>query len=301
MAIPLQHSEAQRAVARKAYETLEPFHVVAYFNPHLKDVTKEAGLSWRAGYVGARGGPLGTTPAAVVTSCFYNFSPVVIESGWDGAVAHGLSKVMGLREKAVDRTLREALGGAAESADLAQLATELQDIALSQQFLGRPLAAAWSTQPVPSSPHLAFWHAVSILREWRGDGHLTALVQAGLDPVETNVFHEAQHPDPSVRKRAMGRAAAMKTRGWGEDEWNAAVDRLATRGLITPGGGEEFLTDEGGRLYDLLEEQTDDVAVWRGVDDPSPLLQRARPFVKAVIDAGVLPGTGSQKASTSVD
>lgn len=138
---------------------------------------------------------------------------------------------------------------------------------------------------------MVLWHATAVLREWRGDGHITALVQSGFDPVETCVFHEATHPDPSVRKRGMGRAGSLRSRGWTEDAWLAAAERLASRGLLTVGDGEESLTEAGGALYDTLETVTDDAAVWRDAEDAESLLRDARPYVKAVIDAGVLPGT----------
>lgn len=291
MAVPLQHTDAQRSAARFAYESLEPLHVVAYFSPHLGPASKDAGIGWKASYVGARGGVLGPTSAAVVTSCFFNFSSAVIAAGWDEALAYGLTDVMALREKVVDQTLREALGEQIHDPDLAHVAAELREVAEAQSFLGRPLAAAWSTVPWPQEPHLALWHATAVLREWRGDGHIAALVQSGLGPVEAGIFHEATHPDPNLRKRSMGRAATMRSRGWSEDEWLAGAERLASRGLLTVGDGEESLTAAGGDLYDAIESTTDDAAVWPGVDDPESLARRARPYVKTVLDAGILPGT----------
>ena len=48
------------SAARLAYDTLEPFHVVAYFNPGLGDAFRDTGLDPHAFYVGARGAPLGS-------------------------------------------------------------------------------------------------------------------------------------------------------------------------------------------------------------------------------------------------
>ncbi|WP_018155800.1 SCO6745 family protein [Demetria terragena] len=292
MTLPLQHDDGARKLARAAYETLEPLHVIAYFSPHLTEITKSAGLNWKAGYVGARGGPLGATPDAVVTSCFFNFSPAVISAGWDGAVAHGLSAVMELREQAVDKSVREALGASIDDPEIAKVAAGLRQIAQAQSYVGRPLASAWSSVAWPEQPHLALWHATSVLREWRGDAHIAVLTQAGLEPLEALVFHEATHPDPTVRKRGMGRAASMRTRGWSEDEWASTADRLATRGILTSADGKETLTAAGGELYDAIELATDDAAVWRDAEGATELLERVRPYVKKVIDAGILPGTG---------
>lgn len=53
------------------------------------------------------------------------------------------------------------------------------------------------------------------------------------------------------------------------------------------------MTPAGATHYDHLEEQTDLAAAgfWSGVPDAETVLQAARPFVKAVIDVGYLPGT----------
>lgn len=292
MTVSLQHDDSARALARLAYETLEPYHVVAYFNPHQQSLWKEAELTWHSAYVGGRGGPLGATPASVVAACFFNFSPAVIAAGWDGALGYGLDAAMALREKAVDRTLRDALGESVDDPELREIAQGLRVIATGLGFHGRPLAAAWSCVPWPEPAHLMLWQATAVLREWRGDGHIAVLVGAGFEPVEACVFHEASHPDPTVRKRSMGRTRTMRTRGWDDDTWRAAAERLASRGLLSIGDDGEALTPAGGELYDAVETATDDAAVWTNAPDAEDLLVRARPYVKKVIDAGVLPGTG---------
>ena len=66
------------ARARLAYETLEPFHVLAYFNPRLAEAQSDLSLDPHAFYVGARGAPLGDCAAPVVVSSFYNFAPELI-------------------------------------------------------------------------------------------------------------------------------------------------------------------------------------------------------------------------------
>jgi hypothetical protein len=40
---------------------------------------------------------------------------------------------------------------------------------------GRPLAAANADLPWPGEPHLVLWHAINVLREQRGDGHIAAV------------------------------------------------------------------------------------------------------------------------------
>lgn len=293
MPVPLQHKDSDRALARLAYETIEPLHVVAYFNTHLGTTMKEHGLSWPALYVGGRGGPLGPCAAPVVTAAFYNFSPTVTEPGWEEAKKFGLPAVVELHLSMVDRSLSEALGERATSPELATLVGRLQDVAQRLPIAGRPLAAAWQAFPAPEAPHMALWHATAVLREWRGDGHLATLVQAGLSPIEASVFHEANHPDPTLRRRGMGREAAQQSRGWSADAWKAAAEGLAERGVLTTSDDSEAYTEAGVALYADIETATDDAAAgaWIGVDDAEALIKETRGYVKNVIDAGILPGT----------
>ena len=83
---------------------------------------------------------------------------------------------------------------------------------------GRPLAAAHADVAWPSAPHLVLWHAQSILREYRGDGHIAQLVVRGLSGLEALVTHAAAGDVPAHLLRS--------TRGWPQDAWDGAVDAL---------------------------------------------------------------------------
>ena len=78
MTSPRSESPGTESVARLAYETLEPFHILAYFNPGLGPAQKDTGLDGHAFYVGARAAPLGPCAPEVVTSTFYNFNPCLL-------------------------------------------------------------------------------------------------------------------------------------------------------------------------------------------------------------------------------
>ncbi|MFI8569510.1 hypothetical protein ACIGGF_23415 [Rhodococcus sp. NPDC078407] len=281
------------ALARAAYTTLEPFHVAAYFNPELGTAYEDTGLDGHAWYVGARAAPMGPCAPSVVAAAFYNFNPVLIERAWPAAVAVGLDAVSDRRWALLDSVLGAALGSLADDPALATLAGRLREIGDAASFAGRPLAAAWHSAERPDTPHLALWHSITVLREWRGDGHLAALIDAELDPTEAAVFHEAVRPTPQPGRRALGKRITQLTRQWSESEWDSAAERLATRGLLTTSDEGETLTDAGTALDQHIEERTDAMAssVWKNVPDAEQLITSARPYVKAVIDAGFLPGT----------
>ncbi|MBJ7350186.1 MAG: hypothetical protein JHD12_06295, partial [Rhodococcus sp.] len=278
------------ALARAAYTTLEPFHVTAYFNPELGSAYEDTGLDGHAWYVGARAAPMGPCAPSVVAAAFYNFNPVLIEQAWPAAVAVGLDAVSDRRWALLDSVLGAALGSLASEPDLATIAERLRSIGDAASFAGRPLAAAWHSTERPDVPHLALWHSITVLREWRGDGHLAALIDAELDPAEAAVFHEAVRPTPQPGRRALGKRITQLTRQWSETEWDSAAERLAVRGLLTTSAEGETLTEAGTALDRHIEERTDAMAsaVWKTVPDAEQLITSARPYVKAVIDAGFL-------------
>ncbi|WOC13611.1 SCO6745 family protein [Gordonia sp. MP11Mi] len=277
------------AVARRAYESLEPLHVIAYFNPGVGRAQDALGLDGYAFYVGGRGAPLAGAPASLVAATFYNFSPTLIASAWDAAHARGLDAVDASRYEMLDEQFLAILG--ADCAQLAPLVPEFQAVVDVLPFSGRPLAAAWASTPVPDEPHLALWRTWTIVREWRGDNHIAELVSHGLDGIDAGVFHESELPDPTTRRRVLGRKLFQLTRGWSDDEWSEAVERLAVRGLIEPSGDTPRLTDAGFALYQEIEARTDAVSGTAFPDGLADLVDRTRPFVKKIIDAGILPGT----------
>ncbi len=292
------HTETSlTALARAAYSTLEPFHLTAYFNPELRSAGEDTGLDGHAWYVGSRAAPLGETPASVVAAAFYSFNPALVERVWPAAVAAGLDAITQRRWAMLDSVLGDVLGPLATDSELVELAKRLHNIGDTAVFAGRPLSAAWHSATAPDVPHLALWHAIAVIREWRGDGHIAALVDAQLDPTEAVVFHEAVHPDPAARK-VLGKRITQLTRQWSDDEWSAAADRLATRGLLTRNDNHEALTDSGVALDTHIEGRTDALAssIWRDVPDAEELISRVRPYVKAVIVAGILPGTKKRKS-----
>ncbi|AZG47519.1 SCO6745 family protein [Gordonia insulae] len=278
--------------ARKAYETIEPFHVLAYFNPGLRAANEDTGLDAHSFYVGARAAPMGDCHPFVVVSSFYNFAPDLITTSWDAARAVGLDKVAARRVRMLDEQLRTILADRIDDPQIPELTTRYREIADGLPLGGRPLAAAWAAAPLPDEPHVALWHAIAVIREWRGDNHIAVLVNHGLDALDAVTFHEAELPDTTISRRILGRKLVQLTRGWSDEQWDASVDRLIDRGLAARTETGHQLTESGLELYRTIESDTDALTApaWSG-PDVEDLLTRTRPYVKAVIDAGVLPGT----------
>ena len=94
-----------------------------------------------------------------------------------------------------------------------------------------------------------------MLREYRGDGHITALVTHGLSRLEALITHAATGI-------GFNADCARRLRGWSHDEWNAATDGLISRGILDADGG---LTTAGTELRSTIEGLTDELGYppWR--------------------------------------
>src|SRR5262249_13122436 len=150
----------------------------------------------------------------------YNFHPTrvqrAIPDAWKIASPEAF---LDCRLSGVDGALRRMLPSEVLHGDgLAEAAAVLRSVAGKGPIAGRPLAAAHAAPAWPEEPHLAVWQAATLLREARGDGHVAALVVAGLDPCETLIMFGADHALPAEYMQV--------ARGWSVEEWAAATERL---------------------------------------------------------------------------
>lgn len=234
---------------RDMWVRFETYHDVTYFTPESRAATDALGCrgGWM-GYFGMRAAPLGAVPAEVVTATFYNFHPSrvqrAIPDAWKIASPEDF---LATRLSGVDGALRRMLPPEVlHGEELAEAASALRSVAEGVPIAGRPLAAANAALPWPEEPHLAVWHAATLLRESRGDGHVAALLVAGLDPCETLIMFGAEH--------GLSTEYLKVARGWSDAEWSAAAERLVLRGLLT---GDGALTEEGAALRAWVEQHTD--------------------------------------------
>src|SRR6187551_3397820 len=133
------------------------------------------------GYFAGRAAPLGLAPAEVVDAVFYNFAP--------GEVARHIPWVWGkitpqeaiaVRERGSAAAMRQFIGELADDPGLPRLADLATRAALSAPTEGRALYAGLRALDVPEEPVAKLWHAATLLREHRGDGHNAALVVHGI-------------------------------------------------------------------------------------------------------------------------
>jgi hypothetical protein len=236
----------------RAHRAVEPLHAQMYFAPEHDETFSALGLRpGRMSYFAGRAAPMGAVGAGVVTATFYNFAPSLvahmIPRAWTLASPE---QVVEARWEVARRSLTRLLGDEAiESAEFAELAGLLREACDALTPEGRPLYAGHADLPWPNDPLLDLWHAATLLREYRGDGHIAALLHADLNGLEALITH-------TVTGRGFTLPAAKATRGWSEEEWAAGCAALTDRGLLDDDG----LTEDGNDLRGHIEVQTDALA-----------------------------------------
>ncbi|GHG35258.1 MULTISPECIES: SCO6745 family protein [Amycolatopsis] len=267
---------------KSAFDSL---HAFVYFAPEVDAALTGAGLRpGRMPYFAGRAAAMGAVGPEVVAATFYNFNPEVvartIPRAWTLATPE---QVLDARFDGTGKALTRLLGDHVKSDEVAEAAELAREATAGCRGEGRPLYAAHAGLPWPGEPHLVLWHAVTLLREYRGDGHIAALVLEGLSGLEALVTH-------SATGRGFNLAAAKLTRGWSDEQWAAAETRLTDRGILGADGG---LTDAGVALRDRLEVATETAAraPWDhlGPERTARLEELCRGLSRRLVEAGAFP------------
>jgi hypothetical protein len=277
---------------KSAFDSL---HALAYFAPEVDQALTGIGLRpGRMPYFAGRSAAMGPVGPEVVAATFYNFNPEVvarvIPRAWTLATPE---QVLQARLEGVDGALTRLLGeGELKSDQVVEAAELAREATAGCTTAGRPLYAAHAGLDWPEPPHLALWHAITLLREHRGDGHIAALLLNGLSGVEALVTHVATGAGFTVD-------SAKLTRGWSDEQWTAAEQGLRDRGLLD---GEGALTGEGVAVRDRVEAATEAAArgPWDhlGPEKLARLEELGRDLTRRVVAAGAFPkGVFAQRRS----
>jgi len=278
-----EKSEVDGSV-RRMWQLFEPYHAVTYFSPECRSSFKSAGLrGFWMGYFAGRAAPMGTVGPGMVTATFYNFAPAMVARSVPDAWSFAsIDDILEARLDGVHQVLTRIFGARLAGPEIEEASRLAEAAVRDTDAAGRPLFAANADLSVPQEPHLRLWWALTCLREHRGDGHVAALVHAGLDGCEAHVTLSATG--------AVARSTLQPNRGWTDEEWSLASDRLRSRGFLDD---EEMLTTAGRSARDQLERDTDRLAAqpWRklGADRTEHLAGLLRPLTKAVVESGEIP------------
>ncbi|MDL5157910.1 SCO6745 family protein [Actinomycetospora termitidis] len=286
----MEHSDVARL-----YRRLEPLHSMIYFAPEVGEELSPLGITHpRAQYFAQRSAAMGAVGPGVVAATYYNFNPALIARFvpmiWSSASP---ADVLNARLRAADSALRRLLGDAVSSRECERAGVLARRASEACTTEDRVLYAAHADLPWPDEPHLVLWHAITLLREYRGDGHLHALLGAGLSGLEALILHTATG-------RGFLPEVAQATRGWSVEQWNDASAGLRERGLLDGGS----LTPEGAALRDGVEAETSrlSAAPWESLgDDAAELAELGGGLTKRLLASGAFPdgvfAPGSDRSS----
>ena len=265
--------------ARALWQRAEAMHAVTYFSEESAQAAKDAGFKgfWM-GYFGFRAAPFGQASPALVQATFYNFHPDHVARSLPDAWTHSTPEAaLVARAASSAATLTRVVAGVEAMAEV--LVPILARLTAAADPAGRPLFAA-NQSLRREKPVEDLWQLLTSLREHRGDSHVAALRVADLDGCEVHVVQAAANELPDALFQA--------SRGWSEEDWAAARERLLERGLITANG----LSAEGRALKDWIEASTDAQAerYFAGTDDATraEILRLVDGGARAIRDAGVL-------------
>ena len=271
---------------RRCHNVLNSLHATHYFSPDLGEELSALGITHpKARNFAVRAAALGPVGPGTVAATFYNYKYELVArhvpAVWETATP---AQTLAARARAADSTLRRLLGedvlASAEMAEAARLALRATEACTRP---ARPLYSAHADLPVPDQPHMALFHAATLLREHRGDGHVAVLMSAELDGLEAVVTHTATG-------KGMTPKWVFGTRGWSQEEWVAARGRLRERGLIDAAGE---LTEQGVMLRAEIEAETDrlDRAPYEhlGAEGVERLTELGKAFAGAALGAGAFP------------
>jgi len=236
---------------RRMWSLYEPVHAVTYFAEDALATFEQAGLRgfWR-GYFAGRTAPLGAVNPGPVIAAFYGFAPRMVTRAlpdvWTRITPEAAleARVAGSR-----LTLEKAVADL-DAKDVAEAAELLHAAAIEVETYGRVMGAANAALPWPEDPLEVLWHAATILREHRGDGHLAGLMVERLDGCESLVWRVSLRDGD-------GRDFYQPARGWTDGEWDAAAARLHHRGWVD---GDGRATEKATTAYDTVEDLTDQLA-----------------------------------------
>lgn len=242
--------------ARRLAAAIEPFAGSVYFSPECHAAYAALGFGPSPATVGgvampdgpayfcSRGSLLGQVPGEVVAAAFAVFNPEVVVP----AVAHGWSRtdaatIRAARADGAVAQLHRILGDAPEGLD--RVRALLGRAVAAAAPAGKPMFAGALAAGPPADTLGEAWWAADCLRELRGDAHIAAWTAAGLDAVEIGLLTELWWGLPM--------RTYIRTRAWGDAALDAAVGRLAARGLVADGA----LSPEGRAVREEIEAATD--------------------------------------------
>lgn len=164
---------------------------VAIFMLHPETFAESTAAGYEnpfSGYVAGRGGVLGDTSGAIVSSVFAVFEPTALGAMWDEGVAvRGATGAAQLYWEQTAGFGRRHLAGAPGLDRIAELG---EKVIAATPIGGVPLFAGWREMPLADDAAARALQVMFILRELRAGVHFNALTTSGIAPVEAHMLNK---------------------------------------------------------------------------------------------------------------
>jgi hypothetical protein len=248
--------EQVSGVSRQLAALLEPVAGQVYFSPECHKEYEALGFAPSRGKAGdvelpdgpayftSRGSVMGKIPGELVAAAFGVFNPAAVIP----AVTYGWSltddkTICEARTRGATAQLERILTNKPEGIDrVTEILMRACDVLRPE---GRPLYSGLRSLGLPGDPVGDVWRLADQLREFRGDAHTAAWISAGIDATEINLLTEAWMGLPA--------RSYSRTRAWSDDEFDAAEERLRSRGWFDENG----IAAAGQAARAVVENATD--------------------------------------------
>lgn len=206
------------------------------------------GLPGPLGYIAARIAPFGAAGYEAVVAALGSISPLGVRFVVDFVGPQDYLAWWNARNEAVREGLHAYAPDAARA--LRDFRDDLWAVIEKLPFAGRPFSASHLAMERVEDPVLSGWHAVNILREWRGDTHWGVIAQLNLSGAEASTLHNewlGYDNDWLSRSRGLSEEVIV-------DAWRGLEQRgLATDGVVNAAGLElrQWIEDETDRRTTL--------------------------------------------------
>lgn len=268
---------------------LEPVIGQVFFSPECHAAYAQLGFApspGRAGlvalpdgpaYFTSRGSLLGQVRPGVVAAAFGVFKPEIVSAGVTlGWSLTDASTIFEERRSGAVAQLERLLGAPDNQVERASALLERAVEPMGVE--GRPLFAGLrSWWDDPEEPWTRLFHLGDMLRECRGDAHISAWTAVALDAVEIGLLNDVYMGLPL--------RSYVRTRGWHDDELAAGEERLRQRGWLA----DDALSDDGREAREDIERGTDRqmyLALDALGDDFDELIGLLRPWGVMIREAG---------------
>ena len=201
------------------------------------------GLPGPLGYIASRSAPFAGAGYAALVAALGSISPMGIRFVVDFMPPEDFMKYWNARNEAIREGLEAHAPEILDS--LARCGPALEYVVDQLPFAGRPFSASHLDIPRGDDPVMRGWHAINIIREWRGDTHWGLIAEHNLSGAEASTLHNAW--------LSYDNEWLSRSRGISDEAITQAFVSLELRGLATNG----VVNQQGITFRQMLEDETD--------------------------------------------